>query len=93
MLQPSAGAARLLELIVNFAGIRVAVFGDGNLVALPLEQKRERFAERRLVFNNENTVGHGRQVWLSQSDLDQLKRWQPIPVAMALPDKQDVIEA
>lgn len=28
MLQPSAGAARLLELIVNFAGIRVAVFGD-----------------------------------------------------------------
>jgi rfaE bifunctional protein kinase chain/domain len=28
MLQPSAGAARLLELIVSFAGIRVAVFGD-----------------------------------------------------------------
>ena len=28
MLQPSAGAARLLELIANFAGIRVAVFGD-----------------------------------------------------------------
>lgn len=28
MLQPSAGAARLLDLIANFAGIRVAVFGD-----------------------------------------------------------------
>jgi len=28
MLQPSAGAARLLDLVVNFAGIRVAIFGD-----------------------------------------------------------------